>query len=169
VSSLAHTILAMAISLHSVAAGASEWACSGFSVDVDSGFTMPPGLDQAVCQYYEMQERRDWNKTYSLRPGDFRKLVPYELYEREMSKHPPALGLARLHIRSLRETRPSEIMMTVDFYRGSGGASKPMDPSTGSARIGERTEWVSDPDGWKCAGCGEVFSFTMNTRMVFPN
>jgi len=136
---------------------------------VEEAVRIPDGLPQAMCQYYEAQEKRDWKKTYSLRPKDFRQVVGFDFYEKEMSEQTPQIALSRLNILSVKPSRPSEVAVRVDFYRGPGGASKPFDPSTGFAMTGETTEWIAEPEGWRCAGCGEVLLHAINSRMVFPD
>ena len=141
--------------------------CNGFTVKADAGANVPEGLLAAMCQYYEAQERRDWKETYNLRPRDFRELVPYDTYVRDMSKRSPHLAYLKLEIHSVKNTRPHEIMTAVDFYRGPGG--KPFDPRTGSSYTRGITEWILEADAWKCASCGEELLYTLNTRMVFPD
>jgi hypothetical protein len=92
--------------------------------------------------------------------------VPFELYKRKMAERPPKIPIFKMLIRKVEYVRANEVHVVVDVQRMDEPGAKEFSRQKGASSLGNRTEWEFEPDGWKCAACGEEPSFILNGRVV---
>ena len=142
--------------------------CDGFQVVYSAEVSSEPEWIESLCDYYEAQEAGNWEATYQRRPASFRKLVPFDVYAREMSERRPTLKLTVLELESVQRTKLATFQLRVSFIRTRNGTlDEARDPSQRHYSMSELVEWENDGNSWGCAACGEDTIFSVNSRMVY--
>ena len=169
------TCLAFLVASSNAGAGPQEQevatitSCGTMSIRLPPNAGIEEPLRDAICQYYNAQERHDWSSTFRQRPKLFQKFVDFAFYSRDMSERAPISKLTLLDVRSIRRVGLSQYQVIADFIRTKEGTLlEATDPSKRYASVNVDTDWEYEGEGWKCASCGEVQLFTLNERIVRP-
>lgn len=129
------------------------------------------GLRDAIERYYTAEKNRDWKSTYDLRPAAFSRIVPLNVYERDMEKGSSGWNLLRVEIMNAKQgTADREVIVVIRFQESFDAAvaqstfSGRVSPGTNS-RV-EETIWRRSGMSWSAVQPGQRGHFPLNDRLV---
>jgi hypothetical protein len=129
-------------------------------MEFDDGITLPPGLADAMCSYFDNENDANWQRTYEARTRAFRQRVPYDVYARTMSAAQRNIGVGLIRWRALEVHDLDMFVLSGDFFEIENGSSQQLS-STPLRSLGEEVLWIND-EGWKCIACGYRTRYALN-------
>ena len=141
------------------------------SLVVGESLMQHPGLRRVVDQYYSAEKARDWRITYGLRPVAFQKVVPFDVYQREMDKGSAGWNLIRVEILTSTQSANDEVVVMLKFHESfdTTVAKSRFDGrvSNGTTSRSEETIWRRDGASWKSIQPGQRGHLPLNDRLVY--
>lgn len=130
-----------------------------------------PGLRKAIEEYYLAEARRDWQKTYARRPAAFQRMVPFDVYQREMDKGSSGWNLVRVDVqKSMRSDKNDEVIVVLEFQESFNAAVAQSRfegrVSSGTTSRTEESIWKRSETSWISVQPGQRGHLPLNDRVV---
>lgn len=129
----------------------------------------PTNLRDTIISYYTAENNSAWSIAYSLRSDAFRKLVPYDTYEKEMEKGMGGWNLIKVEVLSESESpNKEEKIFEIRFSERFGGNTLPNNSSDEGVQTNvEKTIWEYIGGTWVCIQAGQRGHLPLNVKMVY--
>jgi len=141
-----------------------EFACQSLAIRYDED-AVTPRLLQALCAYFDAENRSDWRSTYRFRSSAFQKRIPFELYSKEMSRSKAEFEVVILDVLGVQHSSPASVVLSVDFYEMRSGSGRKFSPAHGFIARAEELSWANNGK-WICRACGHRGRFGLNGDIV---
>ena len=134
-------------------------------------------LANAIDDYYYAESKKRWEKTYNMRPHEYKQIIGFHLYRNKMDEFMDGWSLNRVRIVGYGPTydeyyRASVIKITIRFFDRM--IEEPDDimlkllweqhPNK-IITTDEDTLWILENEGWRCLQCGQRHHMILNRRM----
>lgn len=127
-------------------------------------------LQNALVTYYEAEKERKWDSTYSTRPVEFRKIIPFDSYAKAMEEGANGWKLRKIEILEVSKDPDGDYTIRIRFHEEfvEKAAQKFFGQDLGSIvnRRIENTVWRNIQGKWVTIVAGQRGHFPLNGRMV---
>lgn len=128
------------------------------------------GLREAMEQYYSAESRGDWRSTYMQRPMAFRRIVPFDTYQRKMQEGYAGWKLLKAEILDATSESNDEVLVKVRFQESfspevAKSRFEGRIPSGINTRV-EETLWKWVGTSWLAVQPGQRGHLPLNVRIA---
>lgn len=128
-------------------------------------------LGEIITDYYKSENDLDWKITYQYRPASYKKLVPFEMYEKSMEEDMSGWQLLKVEIVDIEKENDPTVRVKIRFSElfDSKVAKKKFDGrvSQGMNRRSEETIWKKEANSWIAVQPGQRGHLPLNDRLVY--
>jgi hypothetical protein len=122
-------------------------------------------LKDIINEYYTLEKKEFWSKTYEFRTPAFRKSVPKAFYVAEMKKDNKGWRLIKFEILSV-EKSDGETIVKIKFKEKYGGQIDLLSKKPKYIIIEHDTKWKKIDERWFCLDAGTRTHLDLNSEIV---